>query len=91
MDWAELIKMQAPEIDDYTCAYAAKLAQALESREAFDLGATIICSTFNIMFSLSPHTIIHIQCDTINPYHFYSNGVATFDTNWSSIFSVKKP
>lgn len=102
MDWPELIKKQAPGIDEYTCAYAAKLAQALESREAFDLGATIICSTFNIMFSLSPHTIIHIQCNTINPYHFYSNGVATFnqtfkeileliDTNWSSIFSVKKP
>ena len=102
MDWAELIKMQAPEIDDYTCVYAAELAQALESRGAFDLGAEIICSTSNIMFSLSPHTIIHIYCDSLLPYHFYSKGVATFnqslpeileliDTNWSNIFGVKKP
>lgn len=101
MDWSELIKKQAPGINEYTCAYAAKLAQALENRGVFDLGATIICSTSNIIFSLSPHTIIHIQCNTINPYHFYSNGVVTLnqtldeileliDTNWSNIFGVKR-
>lgn len=105
MNWSELIKQRVPEIDVYTCFYAAELAQALESREAFDLGAIVVHNTCSIMFELSSCTYIHIFCGLRHPnqpFHFSHNGVTTYDQtfdeilklidlNWSDIFDVKKP
>lgn len=104
MDWSELIKQHVPEIDNRTCFYATELAQALESRGVFDLGAIIVYNTYALMFELSSRTFIHIYCGLLHPnqpYHFSSNGITTFyqtfneileliDTNWSNIFGVKR-
>ena len=104
MDWSELIKQRVPEIDERTCFYAAELAQALESREVFDLGAIVIYNTYALMFELSSRTFIHIYCGLLHPnqpYHFSYNGATTFDqtldeilelidTKWSNIFGVKR-
>jgi len=104
MDWPELIKQRVPEIDNRTCFYAAELAQALESRGAFDLGAIVVYTTSALAFRLSSRTFIHIFCGLLHPYrpyHFSSNGITTFDqtldetlelidTDWSNIFNVKE-
>jgi len=104
MDWPELIKQRVPEIDNRTCLYAAQLAQELENRGIFDLGAIIIYTTSALAFRLSSRTFIHIYCGLLHPYqpyHLSSNGTTTFDQtldevlkiidiDWSNIFNVKE-